>query len=73
VTARQLLFGAFLSAMLWALVIFVALARAERPAGMHLASIVREDTVYLPNRTPSSAWLDSVARVDSLKLERRRK
>lgn len=71
-TARQLLFGAFLSAMLWALVIFVALASAELPAGMHRDSIT-SDTVVFRSGTPASAWLDSVARVDSLKLERRLK
>ena len=35
------------------------------------SAIEREDTLIDFHRTPASAWLDSVARVDSLKLKER--
>jgi hypothetical protein len=56
----------FVGAIVWAAVLFVISARAELPPGMHLANLVRVDTAYCPHRTPASAWLDSVVRVDSL-------
>ncbi|RPH88482.1 MAG: hypothetical protein EHM66_00300 [Deltaproteobacteria bacterium] len=56
----------------WALLIFVCLARPELPAGMHRASFVRVDTLIDFVSTPASAWLDSVARADSLKIEKRK-
>lgn len=59
-TSHQLLFGVFIFAMLWALVIFVVITRAEIPAGMHRASIVRVDTVMLPHVTPVTRALDSM-------------
>lgn len=38
---RSLTIAAFIMTLLWALVIAVCLSRAELPAGMHRASIVR--------------------------------
>jgi len=58
----------------WTLVVLICFARSELPAGMHWASFVRVDTLVLwaPHLTPASAWLDSVALADSLKIERKR-
>jgi hypothetical protein len=62
---------AFLGAILWALVVFILLALAELPAGMHRACEVRVDTVLYVHQTPSRAWLDSMARADSLEIDQK--
>jgi hypothetical protein len=60
---RSLTIAAFIMTLLWALVIAVRLSRAELPAGMHRASIVRADTVIRPHRTPLT---DTLERLDSI-------
>lgn len=57
---RSLTIAAFIMTLLWALVIAVCLSRAELPAGMHRASIVRADTVMRPHLTPTTRTLDSL-------------
>ena len=57
----------FIMALLWALAIGTCLSRAELPAGMHRASIVRVDTAWSPHTTRDTRALDSL---DSLWLAR---
>jgi hypothetical protein len=65
----------FIIVLLYALVLFAVKACGELPEGMHRANVILLDTlVFRP--TINSRWIDSVLRVDSLRLDsikRRRK
>ena len=46
-------------------------SRGKHSEGMHLANYERVDTLWKPQGTPASEWLDSVAVADSLKREKK--
>ncbi|MBE3140819.1 MAG: hypothetical protein IMZ53_09575 [Thermoplasmata archaeon] len=67
-TIRSITTTAAIMACILALAMF-CLSQCE-PVAQEVPQEVRVDTVLHPYQTPASAWIDSVARVDSLKAER---
>jgi len=68
---RYFAINAGISTLIWALVIFIMLARGELPEGMHQMNVIRVDTVvFRPYFCPA---LDSMRRADSVKAERKTK
>ena len=62
--------GIAVIAVAWALMCFAVSALGALPPGMHLATVVREDTLIRLDRTPATRALDSL---DSVITERRKK